>query len=114
VTKQADSGRTPVAYFHIVGASGKNLGWVGFCEAINQAMVPVFLHPGGPEAAEERALTDPPKVMSVYNGDGYVPYDWMRLAMTGERDLFVIDAMRLAAEKAKVAQGESQTKAEDQ
>lgn len=113
MTPQADSGRTPVAYFHILGASGKGLGWVGFCEAINQAMVPVFLHPGGPEAAEERALTPAPKVMSVYNGDGYVPYDWMRLAMTCERDLFVIDAMRLAAENANAAQGRSQNKSED-
>jgi hypothetical protein len=108
VTQQANSERTPVAYFHIVGASGKDLGWVGFCKAINQAMVPVFLHPGGPEAAEKVALTDPPKVMSVYNGDGYVPHDWMRRAMTEERDLFVIDAMRTAVENARAAQRESQ------
>jgi len=110
VRSQADRGRTPVAYFHIVGATGKDLGWVGFCEAINQAMVPVILHPGGPEAAEQRALTDPPKVMSVYNGDAYVPHDWMRRAMTDERDLFVIDAMRVAAENARPAHGDSAAK----
>ena len=80
---------------------------MGFCDAINQAMVPVVLHPGGPEAAEKRALTDPPRVMSVYNGDGYVPHDWMRRAMTAERDLYVIDAMRLAAEKAKTSDTQS-------
>lgn len=83
---------------------------MGFCEAIDQAMVPVILHPGGPEAAEQRALTDPPNVMSVYNGDAYVPHDWMRRAMTDEKDLFVIDAMRVAAENAKAADGESAAK----
>lgn len=103
MTHHADSGRTPVAYFHIVGVSGQDLGWIGFCDAINQAMVPVVLHPGGPEAAKTRARTDPPKVMSVYNGDGYVPYDWMRAGMTAKRDLFVIDAMRVAAENAKAS-----------
>jgi hypothetical protein len=73
-------------------------------------MVGAVLQPGGPEAAEQRALTDPPKVMSVYNGDAYVPHDWMRRAMNDERDLFVIDAIRGAAENARAAHGESAAK----
>lgn len=105
MTQLADDGRTAVAYFHIVGASGRDLGWVGFCEAIGQAMVPVMLHPGGPESAQKRALADPPEVMSIYNGDAYVPYDWMRRGMADRRDLLVIDAMRSAAETSMLHSG---------
>jgi hypothetical protein len=68
-------------------------------------MVPVILHPGGADAAQQRAVTDPPKVMSVYNGEPYVPYDWMRESMTEERDIFAVDAMQVAAHNAKAAQG---------
>ncbi len=42
---KAETGRTPVAFFHIVSNGGQDLGWVGYCEAIGEAMIPALLHP---------------------------------------------------------------------
>ena len=95
---KAKTGRTPVAFFHIVSNEGQDLRWVGYCEAIGEAMIPALLHPGGAEGAESRAQTDPPQVIGVYNGDAYVPHSWMRKVLKEKRDLFVIDAMKVAAE----------------
>ena len=101
------TGHTPVAYFHIVSKGGADMGWVGYCEAINEAMLPAILHPGGAEGAEKRGLTDPPPVLGSYCGDAFVPYTWLRSVLTEKRDLFVVDAMKVAAEN-----GMSATKAE--
>lgn len=87
-----------MAFFHIVSNKGVDMGWVGYCEAISEAMIPALLHPGGVDGAEKRALTDPPKVVGVYNSNAYVPYSWIRSALKEQRDLFVIDAMKVAAE----------------
>ncbi|PCE30051.1 hypothetical protein BZL54_23080 [Burkholderia ubonensis subsp. mesacidophila] len=90
--------KTPVAFFHIVSKEGVDMGWIGFCEAIGEAMIPALLHPDGVEGAEKRALNDPPAVIGIYNGESYVPHAWIRKVLKGERDLFVIDAMKVAAE----------------
>lgn len=104
---KAKTGRTPVAFFHIVSNGGQDLGWVGYCEAIGEAMIPAMLHPGGADGAESRAQTEPPQVIGVYNGDAYVPHSWMRKVLKEKRDLFVIDAMKVAAENSiKTSKGE--------
>jgi hypothetical protein len=95
---KAQRGRTPVAFFHIVNKEGVDMGWVGYCEAVGEAMIPALLHPDGVAGAEQRSLADPPQVVGVYNGDGYVPHSWIRSVLTVERDRYVVDAMKLAAE----------------
>ncbi|SEU40257.1 hypothetical protein SAMN03159335_06250 [Burkholderia cepacia] len=104
---RARSGRTPVAFFHIVSNGGVDMGWVGYCEAIGEAMIPALLHPDGADGAEKRSLSDPPEVIGVYNGEAYVPHSWIRKALKEKRDLFVIDAMKIAAENGiKKSKGE--------
>lgn len=100
--------KTPVAFFHIVSKDGVDMGWIGFCEAIGEAMIPALLHPDGVEGAERRALNDPPTVIGVYDGESYVPHSWIKAVLTAERDRFVIDAMKVAAENGfRQSRGES-------
>lgn len=91
------SNRTPVAYFHVESGQGVDLGWVGYCDEINEAMLPALLHPGGEQGAEERSRTDPPKVISNYDGDTFVPFSWLESVLHSERDIHVIKAMQIAA-----------------
>ncbi|SEI14605.1 hypothetical protein [Paraburkholderia hospita] len=104
---RATDRRTPVAFFHILSNDGVDMGWVGYCDAIGEPMIPALLHPNGPDGAEHRSLTDPPAVIGVYNGEAYVPHSWIRKVLKEERDLFVIDAMKIAAENGmKKSKGE--------
>jgi len=98
--RSQDSYRTSVAYFHIMDSRGTALGWLGFCEHLDEPMVPAILHPGGIEEAECRSRDDPPTIVGQYNGDLFVPLSWLRRVMTAERDLLVTDMMKLAAEQA--------------
>lgn len=97
---KARSDRTPIAYFHIVDSKGKDMGWVGYCEHIREAMLPALLHPGNISGAEARSESDPPTVVGTYNGDVFVPCSWLRGPMTDERDQLVVDMMKAAAESA--------------
>lgn len=105
-----DRNRTPVGFFHIQDSKGAALGWLGFCERISEAMLPAILHPGGIDEAERRARTDPPAVVGYYNGDLFVPVSWLRRVMSAERDLYVTDLMKMAAEQAwRASQGDAAT-----
>ena len=96
-----------MAFFHIVSNSGVDMGWVGYCEAIGEALIPALLHPDGADGAEKRSLSDPPEVIGVYNGEAFVPHSWLRKVLKEKRDLFVIDAMKIAAENGiKKSKGE--------
>ncbi|WP_050451606.1 hypothetical protein [Candidatus Burkholderia verschuerenii] len=96
-----------MAFFHIVSNGGVDMGWVGYCEAISEAMIPALLHPDGSDGAEKRSLSDPPEVIGVYNGEAFVPHSWIRKVLKEKRDLFVIDAMKIAAENGiKKSKGE--------
>lgn len=97
---KARSGRTSISYFNIVDRKGTDMGWVGYCEQIRDAMLPAVLHPGDIAGAEARSKSDPPEVVGTYNGAVFVPYSWLRGAMTEQRDQLVVDMMKAAAEGA--------------
>jgi len=100
-TKQLQEKRTPVAYFKISRSDGADLGWVGYCEAIGESMIPAVMHPGGAKGAEARSLFDKPKVIGVHNGMGYVPYSWIRSVIKDAGYLDAVDNMNNAALEAQ-------------
>nr|WP_280971286.1 hypothetical protein [Cupriavidus gilardii] len=92
--------RVPIAYFHIVTPSGQDLGWVGFCEELDEAMVPMLLHRGGEDGARERAKTDPPKPLGFHGGAPFAPFSWMLGGLRDESYVPVLKAMDYAARSA--------------
>lgn len=92
--------RVSVAFFHIVTQSGQDLGWVGYCEQLDEAMVPALLHMGGEDGAKKRAETDPPKPLSFHGGKVFAPASWMLKALRDETYVPVVKAMNHAARAA--------------
>lgn len=92
-----DQRRTPVVYFKISRSDGADLGWVGYCEAIDESMIPALMHPEGEKGAEKRSLFDKPKVIGVHNGSAYVPYSWIRSVIKDAGYLDAVDNMNNAA-----------------
>ena len=92
--------RVAVAYFNIVTDQGTDLGWVGFCEALSESMIPAVLHRGGETGAQERAKTDPPKPLSSHGGHVFVPYSWILRDLPDDSFLPAVKAMDLAARRA--------------
>jgi len=90
--------RPAVAFFHIVNDKGTAMGWLGYCETINEAMIPAMLHPDGATGAETRARFDPPQVIATHHGAAYVPYSWICRALQTTRDIFVVEQMKITAE----------------
>jgi len=101
--------RTPVAFFHIVTEKGVDLGWVGYCEAFDETMLPVEFHQGGGDGAMERAKTDPPKPLSTHQGYMYAPYSWLIKAVRDPSYLPAAKAMDVAARRAHKATAEKST-----
>lgn len=91
--------RKPVAFFQFVRGES-NLGWVGYCEAISEPMIPAVLHPGREAGARERAVVRPPAVLAVHNGDAYVPYSWLIEELVDGDYRKVAEAMAVSAIKA--------------
>jgi len=98
--------RTPVAFYHIVTDKGVDLGWVGYCEAFDEAMLPVEFHEGGEDGAMNRARADPPKPLSTHQGRTYAPYSWLIKALRDPSYLPAAKAMDLAARRAHRATAE--------
>ncbi|MCY1558211.1 hypothetical protein D9M68_951250 [compost metagenome] len=92
--------RVPIAYFHIVTQAGQDLGWVGFCERLDEAMIPALLHQGGEEGARKRAETDPPKPVGFHGGAAFAPLSWMLEGLRDETYVPVVRAMDHAARSA--------------
>ncbi|AMR78543.1 hypothetical protein [Cupriavidus nantongensis] len=92
--------RVPIAYFHIVTPNGQDLGWVGFCEELNVAMIPAVLHRGGEDGARKRAETDPPKPLGFHGGAPFAPFPWMLGGLRDESYVPVLKAMDHAARSA--------------
>lgn len=95
--------RTPVAFFNITTDRGTDLGWVGFCAAYNESMLPALFHAGGEDGARERAKTDPPKPVSSHQGMTYVPYTWLIQRLRDPSYLPAAKAMDVAARRAHKA-----------
>lgn len=91
--------RKPVAFFQFVRGE-RNLGWVGYCEAISEPMIPAVLHPGREAGARARAVVKPPAVLAVHNGEAYVPYSWLIEELQDEDYQRVAEAMAVSAIKA--------------
>lgn len=91
--------RKPVAFFQFVRGES-NLGWVGYCEAISEPMIPAVLHPGWEAGARARAVVRPPAVLAVHNGDAYVPYSWLIEELVDGDYRKVAEAMAVSAIKA--------------
>ncbi|SPA23755.1 hypothetical protein CBM2633_U10099 [Cupriavidus taiwanensis] len=92
--------RVPIAFFHIVTQGGQDLGWVGFCEQLDEAMIPALLHRGGEEGARQRAETDPPKPIGFHGGAAFAPLSWMLGGLRDETYVPVVRAMDQAARSA--------------
>ncbi|WP_116328299.1 hypothetical protein [Cupriavidus taiwanensis] len=96
--------RVSIAYFHIVTQGGQDLGWVGFCEQLDEAMIPALLHRGGEEGARKRAEMDPPKPIGFHGGAAFAPLSWM---LEGLRDQTYVPVVRAMDHAARFAFAES-------